>query len=217
VTRRAATLDLASLVATVASGRVDSRDEVTTAILDAAGDLLARFGMTRWSMEDVAAAAGIARATLYRRFSNRNELVRATLARDAHRFFTAIAKAVEEVPAIEDKVVEGFLVGLRLADRSLIPGLVASDPATAVSLLSEGALLALARVALVERYESGLGQRLPGPHRAEVELVAEALLRLAVSFVLFPESVVKLSDEAAARQALGRVIRPLLRRNESRG
>jgi AcrR family transcriptional regulator len=194
---------------------VDPRDESTTAILDAAGGLLARFGMTRWSMEDVAAAAGIARATLYRRFSHRNELVRATLARDAHRFFTTIAKAVEEVPAIEDKVLEGFLVGLRLADRSLIPGLVASDPATAMSLLSDGPLLALARAALVERYEAVRGQRLPGRDRAEVELVAEALLRLAVSFVLFPDSVVELGDEAAARQALGRVIRPLIGREPS--
>lgn len=52
--------------------RDPSRDE---AIIDAAIDLLVRDGYDRLSLEAVAAAAGVGKATLYRRWSNKAELV----------------------------------------------------------------------------------------------------------------------------------------------
>jgi TetR/AcrR family transcriptional repressor of mexCD-oprJ operon len=59
-------------------------DRVAEAILDAAADLLAQGGETP-SLTDVAAAAGVARATLYRHFPTRERLLEAliTAARDA--------------------------------------------------------------------------------------------------------------------------------------
>lgn len=52
--------------------RDPSRDEV---IVDAAIDLLVRGGYDRLSMEGVAAAAGVGKATVYRRWGNKAELV----------------------------------------------------------------------------------------------------------------------------------------------
>ena len=52
--------------------RDPSRDE---AIIDAAIDLLVRDGYDRLSIEGVAAAAGVGKATVYRRWSNKAELV----------------------------------------------------------------------------------------------------------------------------------------------
>ncbi|MFC5677722.1 TetR/AcrR family transcriptional regulator [Aeromicrobium endophyticum] len=52
--------------------RDPSRDE---AIIDAALDLLVRDGYDRLSMEAVAALAGVGKATVYRRWSNKAELV----------------------------------------------------------------------------------------------------------------------------------------------
>jgi len=64
------------------STAIDNR--VAEAILDAAADLLARGGEPP-SLTDVAAAAGVARATLYRHFPTRERLLQAltTAARDA--------------------------------------------------------------------------------------------------------------------------------------
>ncbi|HEX3947458.1 MAG TPA: TetR/AcrR family transcriptional regulator [Acidimicrobiales bacterium] len=50
------------------------RDHVATAILDAAAAVLAEHGDSA-SMADVAAAAGVGRATLYRYFPNREQLL----------------------------------------------------------------------------------------------------------------------------------------------
>jgi TetR/AcrR family transcriptional regulator, mexCD-oprJ operon repressor len=52
------------------------RAQVTSAILDAAASVLAERGDTA-SMADVAAAAGVGRATLYRYFDSREDLMRA--------------------------------------------------------------------------------------------------------------------------------------------
>ncbi|MCW2855148.1 MAG: TetR/AcrR family transcriptional regulator [Marmoricola sp.] len=52
--------------------RDPSRDE---AIIDAAIDVLVRDGYDRLSMEGVAAAAGVGKATIYRRWSSKAELV----------------------------------------------------------------------------------------------------------------------------------------------
>jgi AcrR family transcriptional regulator len=185
-------------------------DEATAAMLDATSALLATYGVRRWSMDDVAERSGVARATVYRRFESRDELVHATLARDARRFFEAIAEAVAHIDAIEDKVVEGVLVGLRLARQSLMPGLHSPDTSALLSLLTAAPVLALARSALVERYQVVTGVELPAQDLAEAELVAEALVRLGVSFVLMPDSVVDLDDTDSARRSLRRVVGPLL-------
>ena len=52
------------------------RDRTVAMIIDSAADLLAKRGMAA-SMDDIAAAAGIGRATLYRYFASREDLLEA--------------------------------------------------------------------------------------------------------------------------------------------
>ncbi|HEY3810503.1 MAG TPA: helix-turn-helix domain-containing protein [Acidimicrobiales bacterium] len=176
-------------------------DEVDTAMLDATSSLLATYGLHRWTMDDVASRAGLGRATVYRRFASRDDLVHATLLRDARRYFAAIAAAVNDVESVEDKVVEGFLVGCQL---------LRGAPATALLMADPRRVMALGRAALVERYQIVNGVPLSGPARADAELVAEALVRLGLSFVLMPDSTIDLDDTEGARRALRRLLGPLL-------
>jgi AcrR family transcriptional regulator len=90
---------------------------------------MADFGLGRWSVEDVAERSGLGRTTVYRRFDGRDALVHAVLAREARRFFDAIALAVAHLDDLADQVVEGLLVGLRMAQASVLPALLRVDAA----------------------------------------------------------------------------------------
>lgn len=202
--RRAPALDLDNILDQLRTGApAEEEDRATTAMMDATTGLLTIYGMRRWTIDDVAERAGLGRATVYRKFKSRDELVQATLIRDARLFFASIAHAVEGIDGIESKLVEGFLVGLRLA-RSL------PIPAGALPLVTDGKALAAGRDALVERYVALAPRRLSPAERRQAHLVAEVLMRLAVSFLLVPDSVIDPGDERSARAAIRRLVVPLL-------
>ena len=76
-------------------------DRVAEAILDATADLLAEGGEPP-SMSDVAVAAGISRATLYRYFSTREQLLQALAAIAIDTTATGLAQAdLDAVPVPE--------------------------------------------------------------------------------------------------------------------
>lgn len=200
MSRRAPTLDPAAVVAALAEP-AEPDDSVERALLDATADLLATFGVRRWSVDDVAERSGMGRTTIYRRFDGRDDLVHAVLTRDARRFFFAVADAVAPVEDLADKVAEGMLVGLRAARLSVLGRLVEIEPALGWSLLSDPAVLASAR----ETLAGALRLR-----RRNAVLVAELLIRLGCSLLLAPGSVIPLDDDAAALPLLRSLIAPLL-------
>jgi AcrR family transcriptional regulator len=213
VARRSATLALDPIVAGLADlPGPEEADRATTRILDAAAALMADFGLGRWSVEDVAERSGLGRTTVYRRFDGRDALVHAVLAREARRFFDAIALAVAHLDDVADQVVEGLLVGLRMAQASVLPALLRVDAAAVLPLLTTGAgpMLDASRAALVELHRATPGARRSPDTDREVALVADALVRLALSWLLAPSPLVDLDDEEAARAAIGRIVRPLV-------
>ncbi len=191
-------------------GAAGAEDTTAAALLDAASALLAERGLRHWSVDDVAERAQVGRATVYRRFASRDDLVRAAITRDARRFFAAVAETVRDVEPLDEKVVAGFGAGLRLARSSPLSSLLRRDPDAALSLLTSEPLLRTAAHALLERYESLLGSRLSRPARAQAEAAAEALVRLGLSFVLIPGRTDDLEGDRAARDHLASIIRPLV-------
>ncbi|HET6963988.1 MAG TPA: helix-turn-helix domain-containing protein [Acidimicrobiales bacterium] len=218
--RRAPTLDFDAVLAGLLVGEpipgeeagdpgAAGDDPINAALLDATSALLAEHGTRGWTVDDVALRAGVGRATVYRRFPSRDDLMRAAITRDARRFFAAIADSVRSVETLEDKVVHGFVAGLRLARVSPLSSLLRADPAAAMYLLGSESLLRTAALALTERYEALTGTRLDRSARAQVEVSAEALVRLGISFVLIPGQTADL-DDRRARDHLASIIRPLL-------
>jgi AcrR family transcriptional regulator len=207
VARRKLSLDLAPIVAGV--GRpVD--DDQAVAVLDAAADHLRRYGLARWSVDDVADSAGVGRTSVYRWFGSRDELVHAVLARELRTTLLAVGAATASVDAFEDKAVEAALVCFAALRGSVVDHLLRNDPAAVLPLLTSGAapLIALARAALAPSIlASGIA-----PDLDHAAIVAEALARLGLSFVLTRDTIIPVDDPAALRQAVGALLHPLLRR-----
>jgi AcrR family transcriptional regulator len=188
------------------------QDEVATQVLDAAAELMGELGLGRWSIDDVAARAGLGRTTVYRRFDGRDALVQAVMVREVRRFVAAVSAAVAHVDDLAEQVTEGMLVGLRIARASVLPALVRLDGASVLPALTTGIGPALdaARSALVEQYRLVRPAGGPDPDDPGVALVAESLVRLALSWLLAPSSLVDLDDDEAARAAISRLVRALL-------
>jgi AcrR family transcriptional regulator len=206
---------MASIMASMVDGAGGSMgsgelggDELATHLLNIGGALLAEYGLHRWSMDDVAERAGVGRTSVYRKFSSRDDLVHAVLARELRQTFESITEAAADFDTLEDKIVEGALVALGTIEGSLVTSLLTSDPTTFLPFLTTeaGPLLALARELLVAQ-ASELGAQVD--HQAAAEL-AELAARLGVSFILTRQTVFPTDDPEAARSALHRVLGPML-------
>jgi AcrR family transcriptional regulator len=183
-------------------------DTVGESIVDAAlGEFLA-YGLRRTNVDAVARRAKVSRATLYRRFKDKDALVQAVLVRECRTFFTSIAAAVAGVSTVEERLVEGFTVGVRYAraDR-LLNRLLASDPEALLPYLTtNGALVvAAARDFLVLQ-----GGPAPAKDRTAAG-VAELFVRLAISFTLMPESAIPLGTDEEVRAFARAYLAPLMR------
>jgi AcrR family transcriptional regulator len=186
----------------------DETDEVGESVVDAALAEFLAYGLRRTTVDLVARRAGVSRATLYRRFDGKDALVQAVLVRECRLFFRSVAAAVADVSTEADRLVEGFVVGVRYArtDR-LLNRLLASDPEALLPYLTtNGALVvAAARDFLVLRGEP----RAPGGDRTP-EGIAELFVRLAISFTLMPESAIPLDTDEDVRGFARAYLAPLL-------
>jgi AcrR family transcriptional regulator len=186
-------------------------DEVGLRIMDAALDQYLAHGLRRTSVDDVARAAGLGRATVYRRFATRDELIQAVLLREGRRFLAEIAAATESLPTLAERLVEGFVVGVRGARRQpLLNRLLRTEPDDALPQLTVhgGPLVAVLREFLVQQYLRGASADARCGPRAEE--VAEILVRLALSLVLTPQSCLPLDNDEGIRDFARRCLAPLL-------
>lgn len=74
-------------------------------LLDAAEVCFGRYGVMRTTMEAVAAQARVSRATVYRYFANREELVLGVLLREGERSIGRVAKKLARQPTFADFIV----------------------------------------------------------------------------------------------------------------
>lgn len=196
--RQKVTLDLAPLLL--------ARAADDDGILDAAAQLVASYGLKRWTIDDVADLAGVGRTSVYRAYGTRDALVHAVLARELRMTLAAVQQASRGYATLEDQLTEAAVTALAALDGSLVDSLLRTDPATVLPLLTTGAgpLMAIAREAIAARF------RAAGLDREHASEAAEVAARLGVSFVLTRDTVFPVGDRAAMRDTLRRLLRPLL-------
>jgi len=106
-------------------------------VLDATYECLARYGVKRTTMEDIAAAAGLSRSALYQYVRNKDDAFRRLAAR-FHDRALAIARAAVETP--EPATVQ--IAAVLTAKLNLVLDLAGGSPHTVELLDAKGRLFA---------------------------------------------------------------------------
>lgn len=79
-------------------------------IIDAAEECFRQVGVAKTTVEDIAAAAGLSRATVYRAVTGgRDELILAVVLRSLRRFLDVLAERLSSERSVPDAIVEGTL------------------------------------------------------------------------------------------------------------
>ena len=177
-------------------------------LLDATVALLTARGLTGWTIDDLTEQVGLGRTTIYRRFGDRDGLVHAALARECHRFFEHINEQSRHLDDLGDRVVESFLLGLTLAQTSPLTRVIDADTENFLPFLLQNSpmLIRTASDLLVDLAR----QQEPDLDVNAARLTAETLVRLALSFLIAPESAAFGTDETSTRNAVAAMVRPLV-------
>ncbi|CAB4875317.1 unannotated protein [freshwater metagenome] len=171
--------------------------QAETHILDAAKACYERWGIAKVSIDDIAAEAGVSRATLYRMFPGGKDVVFDALrVRELEAFFAELKQGVIGATDLEDLLVRAVVVATRelRSDRHLAV-MLASEPGDTLAQLTVQGLPRIIRMAslfLAPLVEPHLGRR-------NSARLVELLARLVISYFLAPSDHVDLGDVDSAR------------------
>lgn len=195
-----------SLVATLpnpATGRAVSEERVREAALRC----IARWGLAKTTLDDVAREAGISRATVYRLVpGGKDGLVEAVARAEVDRFFAGVAARMAEADTLEDVLVAGMSeAGRRIVGHPALKFLMAHEP--------EAVLPRLAFAKLDEVLDAAACVAAPYLERhlpaADAARAAEWAARIVLSYACTPgESHVDIADEASVRRLVRAFVLP---------
>jgi AcrR family transcriptional regulator len=173
-----------------------ARELLRQTVFDAARDQLGRRPWSEITMADIASGAGVSRQTLYNEFGNRNEFGFAFVIHEAERFMDDVERAVldhaDDPRAAVLAALEHFLSA---AGGDPLIRILLSDDGTGGMLpfvTTQG--LPVVQWATA-RLVSVIAEGWPEAPEADVKILSESLVRLAISYVTTPGE----SAEEAAR------------------
>jgi AcrR family transcriptional regulator len=183
-----------------------SRELLRETVLDAVGELAAGRPWSEVTMADVAVRAGVSRQTLYNAFGARQDLAQAYVLREADRFQQAVSAAIRAHAPDARAALEAAL--------ELFLSAAGTHPFIRAVIASEGGdellpLLTTRGGPLVTEVTDHLAQTLvetwPGVRRPDAELVADCLVRLAISHAALPTA-----SPSRTAGGLARILGPFL-------
>ncbi|HNA98860.1 MAG TPA: helix-turn-helix domain-containing protein [Marmoricola sp.] len=191
-------------------------------ILQGALELFAQQGVAQVSTDDIAAAAGVNRTTLYRRFGSKNDVVNAAAAYETARVVAEIEAQLPAIPTGIDPDFDaaGYLVEFFVSTHQvlrtnrLIQRLLSVDhPHTVLGLaVHAGPALDTATAILAERITAvrRATGRYPDPDTFPVQSIAATITRLHHSLLLTRVGAPTLDTRAQRVTYATSVIVPLI-------
>ena len=184
-------------------------------LLDAAEGCLEQFGPEKTSMEDVARAAGMSRATVYRYFENRDALLLGVASRQASSLAAEAINYLAQFNTISDWLVEGLLFTLReIPERPVFASLVTSLDSRASGNLFLGStgLVQIGVNVLRPMFGNAQAQGLLRDG-VDPEMLVEWLLRMLWTYLNAPSQVA--TDEEGMRKLFRMMLIPAVLKDSS--
>jgi AcrR family transcriptional regulator len=164
-----------------------ARELLRATLFGAARDQLEQRAWSEVTMSDIAAAAGVSRQTLYKEFGNRNEFGLAFVIHEGERFLDDVEAAVrshlEDPRAAIDAALALFLC--TAGEDPLIRMLLSDDGTGGMLPFVTTQGLPVVQWATA-RLASVIEEGWPQAPKASVDLLSEALVRLAISYITNP-------------------------------
>jgi AcrR family transcriptional regulator len=151
-------------------------------IIEASYACVARYGISKTTVEDVAREARLSRATIYRHFpGGKDELIADTIRWETNRFFLRLAGAVEGASGLDEMLVEALLFAhAAIVEHEVLQKILQTEPELLLPRLStdSGRVLGFIRAFLLPAVEAhGL------PAGVDAAAAAEYLSRMVLSFI----------------------------------
>ena len=182
---------------------VAARQLLRETLFGAARDELEQKAWSEITMASIAAAAGVSRQTLYKEFGSRDEFGQAFVIHEGERFLDIVEAAVREHLDDPHEAVGAALdTFLRTAGEDPLVRMMLSDDGTGGMLpfvTTQGMPVvqwATARLSTV------IQEGWPQAPVEKTQLLAESLVRLAISYITVPTASTEVTA-AAARELLG--------------
>jgi AcrR family transcriptional regulator len=184
----------------------DDRSSTRVRIVDGALQCLARQGIAKTTVDDIARAAGLSRATVYRTFPRGKEgILGAVVETEVARLFSSLAVAMGEARDLEDLLVAGMVETARWLQRHEALGyLLEHEP---------GAVLPYVTFAGFDRVLLVAGD-LAAPffarwlEPAQASRAAEWAVRIVMAYCSAPGPATDLTDPADTRSLVRAFVLP---------
>ena len=167
-------------------------------LLEAAYACVARYGLAKTTMDDVAREARLSRATVYRYFPNgKEQLVGEVVAWEAHRFLERLIRAVAHHVELPELLEEALVFAHRaVEEHAVLQKILETEPERLLPLLTteSGRLIAVVRQFLVLAMQRT--QLRPG---VDAAAAADYLARMVLSHI-GGQGRWDLTDRAAVRE-----------------
>lgn len=175
-------------------------------VIDAMLACLARQGLAKTTVDDVARQAGVSRATVYRAFpGGRDELLAAVVDTEVARLFSALGACMGEADALCDVLVGGIVeAATKISGHAALAYLVVHEPETVLACLAPNEADRLLRTAT--RFTSPFLAR--WMDREDAARVAEWAARIVISYVVAPSKTMNLADARHTRHLVETFVLP---------
>lgn len=161
----------------------DERDHRRDQILEAASVCFGHLGVQRTNIADVARVANLSRATVYRYFEDRKQLVAAALHYGGQKFYQRVAEAMAEKSTLAEQM--GAMAQVHatiLRDHRTRSGLMSEDTELMRHLITDGDAAVRRSMEFLLPYVSQAQVRGEVGPRVDVRAASEWLARIIYSF-----------------------------------